>query len=243
MQGQLAGLGVAGQALGGLRIRIGVLEQPCQELETQAARHGLVDKRLVDDTRAHLLDQQQIGVAVRELDVDTRRQRLRRRILERLRHVMPPDELGDRVVVGHHHPFESPFTAQHVTQQPLVDVRRNTVDLVVGGHDELGTGLLDRPLEGREEDLAQDAFGDVGRTHVGATLGLAMARHVLQRRKDPILRQRQGPALEATHGGEPHLGDQKGVFAIGFLDAAPTRFTGVSTRWTPRTRISRATTS
>ena len=50
-----------------------------------------------------------------------------------------------------------------------------------------------------------------------------MRDEVFHRGDDPLLVLEFRIALEAAHGGATELGDQIGIFAVGFLDAAPAR--------------------
>ncbi|GGU57276.1 hypothetical protein GCM10010211_22590 [Streptomyces albospinus] len=101
---------------------------------------------------------------------------------------------------------EAPFAAQDLGDERAVFGHRQTIDLVVGGHDAPGAGGLDDVLEGGEIELAQGAWGDavVDREAVG--LGV-VADEVLDRRTDPAL-------LHSLHiSGADHAGQQR-VFRI-----------------------------
>ncbi len=53
-----------------------------------------------------------------------------------------------------------------------------------------------------------------------------MADEVLESRQHVALIAKIAVALEASNGGNAEAGDKVGIFAVGLLDAAPTRFTG-----------------
>ena len=132
-------------------------------------------------------------------------------------------ELVHAPAVGDHKAVEAPFVAQHLFEQPRVDVVGDAVDLVVGGHHRADAGL-DRRLEGDEELLADDALGVVGRRGVGAAFRLAVDSEMLRRcqhvlRVDLIGRA----ALQPAHGRHAQRRGQERVLAIGLLGAAPAR--------------------
>ena len=212
-----------GQGLGPGRVRVRVLEQPGVELQLQDAAHAGVDLLDRDPFFAHQVGQREVAQRVRGLDVDAGLDRLQRRLLVAGGQAVARDQFLDPHVVRHRGALEAPLLAQDVGQEPAAGVRRQAVDLVIRGHHGRNLRFLDDLLERREEILAQSALADVGRTDVGAALGLAVAGHVLEGRMHLVCRQRQGLAREADHGRLAHHAAQVRVFAIGFLDAAPAR--------------------
>ena len=135
-------------------------------------------------------------------------------------------ELPDRVVIRDDEALEPHLLAENVFQQPLVGVRGDAVDFVVGGHDGDGFRFAQRLFEGVEEGLAEDALGDVGRRAVHAGFGLAVANEVLQRGENVFLIAEIAVALEAADGGNAKARDEVRIFAVGFFHAAPARLAG-----------------
>ena len=224
--GQGDGFGGVVLGLGGLLVGIGVFEEPALELHGQNAGHGGVDLSHRDPAFLHQLRQQGIGFAVGQLDIDAGVHRHHGGVGQAFGHLVAGDQFLDGEIVALDRAAIAPFGAQDVGQQPAAGMRRHTVDLVVRRHDRANRQLGHRALEGREEVLAQGAFGDLGRAHIGAVLGLAVAGHVLEGDEHLVLGQRQGLALEAANGGQADLGADVRVFAIGLFDAAPARIAG-----------------
>ncbi len=112
--------GVVGNRLRVLRIRVGVLEQPGQELHAQHPAHGIVDLLLGDPAVGERLGQQPVGFAIRHVEIHSRIQGAHGRTLQVRLDMMQLDELLDPFVVADHGALEAHLVPQDVVQQPPV---------------------------------------------------------------------------------------------------------------------------
>ena len=104
-------------------------------------------------------------------------------------------QLRDAGVVADHQALEAPFVAQEVAQQPVVGGGGAAVQIAEGGHD-AGGACLDARQKGRQIDIAQLGFRDIGGVVVLAAFAGAIAGEVLQAAEDGAL-----AALVAAHHG------------------------------------------
>ena len=219
---------VADDPLGLDGIDVRILEQPELELRAQHRPQALVEQRLGNGSLANELQQRRVAVGVRQLDVDARPDGERRRLLRVVREVVAVQlgalvQLADREVVRHHEAAESPLLPQDLVEQPAVGVRRDPVDLVVGGHDAQRAPLDDRAAERGEEDVAQHPHRDVDRGAVRPGLRLAVRREVLHRGDQVPLVAEPAVSLEAADGRHAHAADEVRILAEGLLGAPPPR--------------------
>ena len=174
----------------------------------------------------HLLDQGAIDGTVREVEIDARGQRQARGVGLVGRHVVDVHQHLESVAIGGDITAEAPLLAQHAVEQPVVDVRRDAVDFVVGGHDAARVALLDGGLERHQEVLADHAFGIIAGRGVGAALRLAVHGEVLGGGHHVMMIDIELVALQAENGGDAHARDQVRIFAVGLFGAAPARIAG-----------------
>ena len=166
LEGERAGLGVVGDGLCLLRVRVRLLEESGDEFQPQHAAHRCVELVLRNPSLRECERQQGIGLPIRQIEVDACLERTDRGAQRIGSSVMHIDQLLDREVVADDCAFEAHFAAQHVVQQPAIRVGGDAVDLVVRRHHRLRIAAPHRGAERREEDLAQNAFGDVGRSDI-----------------------------------------------------------------------------
>ena len=132
-------------------------------------------------------------------------------------------QFPQRPVIGDHETVESHLFAQDVAQEPLIGVRGDTVDFVVGRHHADGLGFFDYFLEWVEERFAENTFGNVRRRAVHAGLGLAVSGEVFQRGHYVFAVVEFSVALKTFYCGYAHAGDQVRIFTVSFFAASPTR--------------------
>ena len=225
-QSQLAGLGVVGD-VGGIDLTgVRVLEEPGAELQREYPHASCIDVLRRDQPGACQSRQIAIGRAVRELAVHARMERARGRGRQVCRHVVQRLQVLDRVVVAYHRAAELPFAPQHVVQQPAVDVRGQSVDLVVGRHDGGDVRAPHHLAKRREKVLAQLALAEHGRPDVFARLWLTVTGQVLERGEDIQRLQRTLIAGQARHGGHPHFRADMRTLAESLFDTPPARIAG-----------------
>ena len=222
---------VANQPFRFVRLHVWILEQPQAELVGEHPTDQLIEPRLSQRAVAHQLDQMVVAIGLGQLDVHAGPHGQQRRLPAIPGHVMPVQlwslsQFADGVVVGHHIPFESPLTAQHVLQQPSARVRRHTVDLVVRRHHAHRAGRVDRLPERVQKRLTQKPLRHTYRRAIVARLGLAVGGEVFQRRDHVSLVAECAVTLESLHGRDPQPRHQVGVLAIRLLHATPARIAG-----------------
>ncbi len=137
--------------LGGVDVRI--VEQAHLEFPAEHRRDQLVELRFLEHAFAHEFDQVQVAIGLGQFDVDAGLDGERAGLPLVLGDEMAVRfgavaQLVDRVVVGDDEAFEAPLLAEHVAQQPAVGMRRDAIDLVVGGHHADGAAFVDGLFEG-----------------------------------------------------------------------------------------------
>ena len=219
--------GAVGGFLGVVGIDIGIVEKSEPELgrRARARRRGLTSLSGTVPL-LHLPDQRAVDGAVGEVVVDAGGKRQARGIGLLAGHVMGCGQHLQPIAVGGDEAAESPLLPQDFVEQPVVDVRRDAVDFVVGGHHAADVRFLDRGLKRHEEILANDALGIVAGSGVGAAFGLAVYGEVLGGGNDVMAVDRERIALQACDGGDAHARGQEGIFAVGFFGASPARIAG-----------------
>src|SRR5262249_33087283 len=85
----------------------------------------------------------------------------------------------EAAAIGSDVSLKTPFLAQHAIQQPMIYVRRDTVNLVIRSHDAANMGLLNGRLEGNKERLANRPLGIIAGSGVRASFRLAVDGEVL----------------------------------------------------------------
>ena len=165
--------------LGILRVHVRIVEETQPELGGQHAGGGLVYFALRHGSRFHLRHERAIDGAVGKVVVDPRGERQARGIRLVGRHLMRADQHLQAVAIGGDVAVKSPLLAQNAVEQPVIDVRGNAVDLVIGGHNAAHMSFLDGGLKGNQKILADDPFGVVARSRVGAAFRLAVHGKVL----------------------------------------------------------------
>ncbi len=226
LQRERAVLGAVGGLLGVVRIDIGIVEQAETELRRQHAGDGAVDHCLRDGSLLYLPEQRAVDGAVGEVVVNSGCERHAGGVGVVRGDVVGFSEHLQAVAVGGDVAAESPLLAQDFVEQPVVDVRRDAVDFVVGGHHAAGVGLFDRGLKGHEEVFANDALGIISWSGVGAAFGLSVNREVLGCGDDVMAVDRERIALQASDGGDAHARGEERIFAVGFFGASPARVAG-----------------
>ena len=150
--------------------------EPCRK----QARHGPIDRRLVDET---LLDRfKQRGVCATALQVATHLHRQGRRLSRRLDHPVPAEDIVDGPAVGDDVALETPFLAQDLLEQPGTGAAWLAVHPVVRAHDGRGGPFLHARLERGQVGLAQVALAHPRVELMAAELGTAVDGEVLRRR-------------------------------------------------------------
>src|SRR5690625_3102100 len=132
-------------------------------------------------------------------------------------------QFPDGVVVGDHKPIKTPLISQNIPQQPPAGVRRNPVDLIVGGHHTDDPRLIDRILEGLQKDLPKYPLRDVCRGTVHAPLRFPMPCKLLQGGTYPFPVSELFTSLKSFHCGSSHLTDKPVIFTNGLLVPPPSR--------------------
>ncbi len=148
----------------------------------------------------------EIGVNGRfgDVEVHSRIERLARRVVHIMRHMMRGHEHLDAVVIGGDVAVEAPLLAQHFIQQPVIDVRGHAVDFVVGGHDAAYVRFLHGGLKRRKKIFADDALRVVAGRGVGAAFGHAVHREVFRRRQHVMAIDEESIALQTLNRGDAH---------------------------------------
>ena len=121
----------------------------CLELGRQDPAHRAVDAPHGHPPGPDGSDQVVVALGIRELDVDADAESFQARRLVVSDHVVQGLQLFYAVVVAHHEPRKPPLAPQYVHHQLLAGMHRDTVHLVVRGHDAAHAGLPHRRLEGR----------------------------------------------------------------------------------------------
>ena len=153
------------------------VEQPQLVLLPEHPQHRPVDERLVDLAEADPVRQRNpVGVAGRQLDVDTGLQGLARGVAEVTRDVVQEVQERHAEVVGDDRAVEAPLVPQEPRQDRGVGGDRYAVDLGVGVHDRARAAVEDRHLERHEQDVRDLTGTRVHGREVAARLGARVAR-------------------------------------------------------------------
>ena len=135
--------------------------------------------------------------------------------------VVAGENIGNGGAVGDDVAVEVPGVAQMIAQQHGVGARRSAVDRVVGAHRGLRVRLGNGGAEGGQIGVFEIVCGDVDVGLVAGELGAGVNGVVLGRGHHA--RMMRVVALHAGDEGESHAAGEEGVFAVGFLAAAPAR--------------------
>ena len=225
LQSQLLMLRAIRDVLGIVRIDVGIFEQAEAELRLQHAFYGLIQFRFGHPALANLVQKRGVYRTIGQVVVHARGQRLSRGLREVGSHVVSLHQHLQAISVRGHVASETPFLAQHAIEQPAVDMVRDAVDLVVRGHHTANLCLFDGGAERHKKGLTQIPLRKIGGCGVGAALRLAMGSEVLGRRHHVMPVNRPRSALQPVDGRHAHVGDEVGVFTIGFFGASPTWIT------------------
>ena len=82
-------------------------------------------------------------------------------------------------------------------------MRRQAIDLVVGGHECNRTGFAQSFLEGVQEGLSQHAHGDIRRSAIHARFRLPVTNEVLESGQHMLLAAERCVSLETPHRRDP----------------------------------------
>ena len=129
--------------------------------------------------------------------------------------------VANRVAIRNHIPLEAPLAAQLVLQQVLVGACRLAIDCVVCAHHRAGFAFHDGSAECGlvGVDLVVLAYVHIGK--VARRLRPAVHGIVLRCRNGQVVLRIV--ALQSGHVGNAHAAGEEGIFAVGFLTAAPAR--------------------
>ena len=117
--------------------------------------------------------------------------------------------------VGHDDAFETPFVPENRGEEVQLLLGVLTVELVVGGHDGPGIGLLHGDLEVLQVDLAESALADAGVVLI--TVGLLVVRSVV------LDGGAHAVALDTADIGGRHLAGQERILGEIFEVASAQR--------------------
>ena len=201
-------------------VDIGVFEESEAELHAQDVAHGLIEPPLVHRTFIDQILEVEREDMRHHVHVHAGVDRLHGSIL-RVGGESVRDHLAGRVPVRYDHSVESPLVAEHLFEQEAVARRGNAVVVVERGHQGHGA-VADGLFEGRQVDVAQLPFGQVGRIVVPAALAGSVAHEVLGACGDGGRVVRTFALISSYHGGS-HGRGQTGILACRFGDAAPAR--------------------
>ena len=154
-------------------------------------------------------------------DVNTRIDRHTRGLAQIRSDVMKPNQLGHAESIRSDKSLEAPLLTQDSLEQPAAHVDRYAVNLVVCGHHGPHAGFSNGGLEGRQELLADDPFGDVAGGRFEAAFRLPVHGIVLGTGNNVILVDLWPPPLQAADGCHAQTGDQVRVFSEGLFGAPP----------------------
>ena len=115
-------------------INIRILEQPQPELGRQHTRHSAINFTLGNHTLLHLINQRSIDGSIRQVVIHTRRKRQPCGICFGARHVVGVYQHLQSVAVGSDKATKAPLLPQHLIEQPVICVGRNTINLIVRSH-------------------------------------------------------------------------------------------------------------
>ena len=133
--------------------------------------------------------------------------------------VMAGEDVGDGGAVGDDVTVEVPGVAEVILEEHGVGAGGGSVDGVVGAHDGLRVGFRDGGAEGGQVGVFEVVRGDVDVGLVAGRLGAGVDGVVFGRGDDAEIAR--VIALHAGDEGDSHAAGEEGIFAVGFLAAAP----------------------
>jgi len=201
-------------------VRIGLLEQPQGELESQDPPHGCIDDLHRHSAVAHELSQVRRVGTCHHVHLYACRGGLECGFPQISRDAVR-DQLADRVIVAHHHAIPAPLFAQDGAQGKGVSAGRHATQVIERRHGGAGA-LFKGRTEGRQVHIAQGALGHVRGVIVLAGLGGAVG-HIVLGAGDDLFAARQPLGLESAHPGAGHRRPQEGILAAALGDASPAR--------------------
>src|SRR5579862_3692095 len=140
-------------------------------------------------------------------------------------------EVVDGVAIGGDKAVKAPVAAENVAEKHFAGAGRDLVDGVVGAHEGIGAAVGDGGAEGGEIGVPEVVFGGVDVGLVAGGFGAAVDGVVLGSGDGA---QVVGVvALDAFDECGSETGGKEGVFAVGFLPAAPARIAEDVDVWRP----------
>ena len=133
--------------------------------------------------------------------------------------VVAGEDVDNRAAVGDHVALEAPLAAQLILEQELVGAGGLAVNAVVGAHHRVGLALCHRGAEGGQIGVQFVVLAHHHVCRVARGLRTAVHGKMLGGGDDAIVMRIV--ALHAGHKGHAHARRQEGIFAVGFLAAAP----------------------
>src|SRR2546430_7286258 len=125
------------------------------------------------------------------------------------------------VAIGCDKAAEAPLLAEHFIEEPMINVRRYTIDLVVGSHHAAHMAFLDSRLKWNQKILANNAFRIVSRGSIGPAFGLSVHREVLHSRNHMMAVDIECISLQPPYACDRHARNQIRILTISFFRASP----------------------
>src|SRR2546427_10070045 len=88
------------------------------------------------------------------------------------------------VSVRGHVSAEAPLLSQDLIEQPVINVRRDTINFIVGSHYAAHMRFLHRSLKGNQKVFADDPLGIIARRRVRSSFRLTVYREMLHGSND-----------------------------------------------------------
>src|SRR5690348_9715221 len=214
---------IVGDSLRIRGINIGIVEESQAEFGGENTRDRAIQLALRNAAVFHLLEDRAKYRAVREIVVHASSERLARGVGLIRSDVVDLVEHLQAVAVGRYVAVEAPLLPQHAIQQPLIHVRRNAVNFVVGGHHAAGARLPNRSFKRVQIKFAQLALREIGGRSVGTAFRLAVRGEVFGGGQNVVPVDEIGISLQAFDGGDADARTEIRVLAIRFFRAAPAR--------------------
>ena len=202
---------------------LGRIEHAQAEAEQEAAGEGAVESFFGEQFVVDGIDDGLDGGAGIADDIEAGVKRVGDGLFEGAGDMLAAHELRDAGPVGDDRAVEAPLVAEEIGEEPVIGGTGDFVDAAEGGHGGGGMSLDEAGAKGGEVIIVEQFFGD--HVLVAHAVGfLAVDGEVLGRGDGfQIFRV---VALQALDHGDADAAGESGVFAEGFLDAAPARVAG-----------------
>ena len=144
------------------RFLLRIMERPFKQSQLELHPQNTDDRRIHQGFRhfsfPDQIFQMSIGITSRCFQINSSGQGLNSRLGRISRRVMEIIQHAHGSIIRKDITAKSPFLPQHVRQQPMTGMNRNSIHFMISGHQTIYIGFLDRSLKRHKMQFTQSPF-------------------------------------------------------------------------------------